>query len=143
LTGWDVVRGFCRDAGEYLFSRYSRNTPADLMIVLWNMRRGSRLSRPSIRSAIKILWVDWSMFEKYAVFAPYNSVAETDFPYRTAKPNHDSLDLQREDAADTREPEAVSAADLEVVQWVVLVVDKSMSPTFVSNPLFFVFVYLC
>jgi len=110
LTGWDVVRGLCRDA------------------VLWNMLRGSKLNRPSTRSATRTSWADSSMFE------------------RTVKPNHDSQLLLPEAVADTTEE---PAADSEVVameeEWevvLVVVAAKSMFPTFVSTP-HLPFVNLC
>jgi hypothetical protein len=147
LTGWDVVRGFCRDAGEFILFRFtlvfSESYPPDVALVLWNMLRGSKLNRLSIRLATRISWADLFMFEKYATFvSPTASLSKLTHPNRIAKPSHDSQDLQREAAADTTELVVGLAVDSVVVQWVAPVADRSMSPTFVSNPLF-VFVNLC
>jgi hypothetical protein len=83
------------------------------------------------------------MFEKYATFVfPMTSLSKLIYPNRIAKPSHDSQGLQREAAADTMELVVGSAVDSVVVQWAAPAADKSMSPTFVSNP-FFVFINLC
>jgi hypothetical protein len=65
LTGWDVVRGSCRDAGKLYWIAISMDIEIDVIPVLWNMLRGSKLNRPSIRSATKTSWADLFTFEKY------------------------------------------------------------------------------
>lgn len=66
LTGWDVVRGSCRDAGKCNgYSYAAGGGKLTLALVLWNMLQGSKLSRPSTLSATRTSWADSSMSERY------------------------------------------------------------------------------